>query len=120
MPVLIHHKWYKKIRSRSETESRSERSNAARLRVLPDRADRPAFRSAVSTPAHAKTDVAAGRVRRAIHDGLPRRIPGELVCARPVVSNPSRPETQLLSCERLAVTGHVAPQRLDSAAGSAG
>ena len=60
----------------------------------------------------------ARRVRREIHDRLPRRVSGELVRQRPVVRRAARPAPQLLWRERVAVARGVAPERLDSSAGS--
>ena len=53
-----------------------------------------------------------------IHDGLPRGVPGELVCAREAVRDTSRPETELLRRQCFAVARDLASKWLDSAAGS--
>ena len=74
-----------------------------RIRLLPHRTHRPQLRSGVPAGADAETDARARCVRRQVHDGLPRRVSGELVQPGQALSRAARSAAQLLRRERLAV-----------------
>ena len=92
-----------------EETHRRQRQDAAWLCVLPIRSSWPELPSAVPARAHAEADAGARRVRRQVHDRLPRGVSGKLVRPREAVSGPSQPASQLLWCERVSVARHLAP-----------
>ena len=58
-------------------------------------------------------------VRGQVHDRLPRRVPGELVCRRQTVAGEARPLAQLLRRRREPAAQRLARKGLDSSARSA-
>ena len=106
-------------KSSRETQGCRQRQDAARIRVLPDRTDRPALRARIHAGADAETDASPGRLRREVHDRLPRRVSRELVYARKAVRRAARRQVELLRRQRVAVARGVAAQRLDPSPGSA-
>src|SRR5690349_21334852 len=64
------------------------RQNAGRLCLLANEADGPRISDRVHAGIDAETNAGAWRVRRQIHDRLPRRISGELVRPRETFFGP--------------------------------
>src|SRR5947208_3322946 len=95
------------------------RSDAARLRLLPQRAGGPELSPAVPPAADAEADASPRGVRRQVHDRLPGRVPGELVRRREAQSGEVRFDAEFLRRQGLAIARRVAAAGLDPPAGSA-
>src|SRR5690348_9102677 len=93
------------------------RQDAARLQLPSRRADGPRLRAGFRAGADTGGHAAIRRVRRQIHDRLPKGIPQKLVCARKALTGTPRSFPELLrrwrepAALRVAQEGLVAPGR---------